>query len=70
MPGDDSNREYAAYSEELIPETPEEVTDVSGLLCRIARLRRGDSVISVESEAADWFDIRNPPLHPCYGRHS
>ena len=39
------------------------------LLCRIASLRRDDSVISVESEATDRFGIRNPPLHTCYGRY-
>ncbi len=34
------------------------------VLCRIARRRGSDTVISVESEATDSYDIGNPPLHP------
>jgi ribosome modulation factor len=36
-------------------------------LCSFARRNSYDCVIAVESEETDWFDIRNPSLHPCYG---
>ena len=36
-------------------------------LCSFARRNGYDWVIAVESEETDWFDIRNPSLHACYG---
>ncbi len=36
-------------------------------LCSFARREGYERVISVESEETDWFDIRNPSLHSCYG---
>ena len=36
----------------------------TGVLCRIARRRGLNRVITVESEATDYCDIGNPSLHP------
>jgi len=39
-------------------------------ICSFDRRNGESSVIDVESEEIDWFDIRNPPLHSKYSHKS
>jgi hypothetical protein len=56
----------ACTPQELIVDT--RITNIATVpnvvLCRIARQRRYDCVISVESEETEYCDFRIPSLHP------